>query len=126
MDFIYLKPKSYICTYEILDELLEKYAGVGQYLDVVFMRNLENAVECAIPNNEILLDYLIRVEKVSKYIDYEEYLDSQYMDSLEVVYDIQSKVLKKRHSSNSIFIQRYQNIRYKGNEIFLFFLWQSK
>ena len=122
MDFIYLKPESYICTYEIPDELLGKYAGVGQYLNVVFIRNLENAVECAIPNSEILLDYLIRDEKVSKYIDCEEYLDSQYMDSLEVVYDIQSKILKKRHRSNSIFIQRYQNIRYKGNEIFLFFL----
>ena len=94
--YLYLKPKSYICTYDIPDELLEKYLGVGQYLDIVFMRKLEKAVEYAIPNSEILFEYLKKVEKVSKYIDYEEYLDDDYRDSLEVVYSIQSKVLSKK------------------------------
>ena len=94
--YLYLKPGLYMCTYDIPDELLEKYVGVGQYLDIVFMRKLENVVEYAIPNNEILFDYLKRIEKVSKYIDYEEYFDDEYKDSLEVVYDIQSKVLSKK------------------------------
>ena len=56
--YLYLKPGLYMCTYDIPDELLEKYVGVGQYLDIVFMRKLENVVEYAIPNNEILFEVI--------------------------------------------------------------------
>ena len=94
--YLYLKPGLYICTYDIPDEILEKYAGIGKYLDIVFMRKLEDIVEYAIPNSEILFDYLKRIDKVSKYIDYEEYLDDNYKNNLETVYDTQSKVLSKK------------------------------
>ena len=94
--YLCLKPGSYICTYDIPDNLLEKYVGIGQYLDIIFMRKLENAIEYAIPNDEILFDYLKRIDKVSKYIDYEEYLDGDYKSSLETLYDKQSKILSKK------------------------------
>ena len=94
--YLCLKPGSYICAYDIPDNLLEKYVGIGQYLDIIFMRKLENAIEYAIPNDEILFDYLKRIDKVSKYIDYEDYLDGDYKSSLETLYDKQSKILSKK------------------------------
>ena len=94
--YLYLKPESYICTYNIPDELLEEYIGIGEYLDIVFMRKVESVIEYAIPNDEIVFDYLKRIERVIKYIDYEEYLNDDYKSSLEKVYDRESMVLKKK------------------------------
>ena len=59
------------------------------------MRKVEKVIEYAIPNNEIEFKYLIKIEKVLKGIEYEEYLYEDYKDNLETIYNKESKVLIK-------------------------------
>ena len=77
--YLYLKPGTFICT----------------YLDIQFMRKIESVVEYAIPNHEILPDYLKKIEKVCKYMEYEDYFDDSFKNNIETVYDCQSKVFRK-------------------------------
>ena len=94
--YLYLKSGTYICTYDIPDELLDKYMGIGKYLDRVFMRKLENVNEYAIPNNEILFNYLIKIEKVSISIEFEDYINENVTEQFEIVYDLNQKILSKK------------------------------
>ena len=94
--YLYLKSGTYICTYDIPDEILEKYVGVGKYLDRMYMKKIESVTEYSIPNAEISFDYLKSIEKISRDIEYEEYIDDDYKDSLELVYNIQQRTLGKK------------------------------
>lgn len=83
----------YICTYDIPDVLLEENEGIGFYLDREFFKRLEEVCEYAITNDQILFNYLIKVEKINNYIDYEDYIYDNYKTSLEVTYEKIKKIL---------------------------------
>ena len=89
--YCYLKEGTYVCTYELPDELLEQYAGIGKYVDRMFMRKHEMVTEYAIPNEKISFIFLRKIERVNQSIDFEDYLADEYQDFLETVYNREQK-----------------------------------
>ncbi|MBP5678310.1 MAG: hypothetical protein J6X28_00585 [Bacilli bacterium] len=86
-----LSEDSYVCTYDIAKELLEKHKGIGKYLDRMFMRKHERVTEYAIPSQELSFTDLKKVERVTEWLDYEDCLAGNYYDRLETVYDRDQK-----------------------------------
>ncbi len=103
--YLYVTTDNYICTYDIPNELLKKNMGVGYYLDRIYMEKLESVAEYAIPSREIQFSYLQRVDKVKNYIDFEDFLDDDYADSLETVFDVteKAKCYRKQIPNSSSF-----------------------
>ena len=91
------RKNSYICTYDIPNDILETHLGSGTYTDYNHYQNVWTVDEYAIESEMIRLDYLIRVEMVLKDIDYEDYtFDPTLCSFLKEVYsNWQNKVLKK-------------------------------
>lgn len=98
--YLNLKQGTYICIYDIPIELLEKYNGIGYYLDILFMEKLEGITEYAIPSDEIVFNYLQKVDKVINYIDFEDSFNFNYKNKLETVYDITQKIKILKKSPN--------------------------
>lgn len=84
----YLNTESgyYICTFDIPEFILENNAGEGYYLDITNWRNKEKVTEYAIKTEELDFNYLIKIDKITEYIDYEDYLYNEYTDKLETIY----------------------------------------
>ncbi len=99
--YLYLKPNRYICTYNIPDELLQKYQGTGFYLDRIFLEKLESTTEYAVPNNEISFSYLQKVDKIKEEIEFEDYICGGHHDSLETIYDTSQKQYAKKNTNQS-------------------------
>lgn len=93
--YLYLKPKSNICIYNIPDILLEKYRGEGKYLDRLSMKRIDKVIEYAIPNYEIEFTYLQKIDKVIDNIDFFDYIEMNYNDKLETIYEINKKIIIK-------------------------------
>ena len=75
--YLYVKKGTYICEYDIPEEILEKYKGTGIYLDRIFMEKLESVTEYAIPSEKIEWDYSQKVDRVMLDYDIEDYLDGK-------------------------------------------------
>jgi hypothetical protein len=88
----------YICSYDIPDEILERFAGIGYYLDRTFFRKKEMVLEYAIPCELLSIDYLKKVEKVTSYIDFEEYVYDDYKNKLYTMYDFSEPGKKLRNT----------------------------
>ncbi len=89
----------YICTYNIPEEILDLYSGIGLYRDRLFFKSLEEVPEYAVPSNEIKSNYLERIDKVTDYIDFEDYVYGNYVDNLITIYHYnqsREKVYKKK------------------------------
>ena len=95
-DIFYLNTaeKTYICIYDIPDNILEQSKGIGFYIDRMMMRNLESVEEYAIDIDLLSFDYLIQADKIQGLLLYEEYLGNDYRDKIIKGY-INSKTLKK-------------------------------
>lgn len=65
----------YICVYQIPDEVLSKYSGVGYYLDYIDFRTLERVTEYAIPTSLLNINNLVGYSIIDKYLDYEDMMD---------------------------------------------------
>ena len=86
----------YLCTYDIPEWLLNNYIGEGFYLDRENFRNPESAIEYAIPNCDLKFNYLEKIDKITRYVDYDDYLDGNYEDGFETVYEKGQKVIGKK------------------------------
>ena len=76
-----------ICTYDIPEDILEKYKGQGYYMDYRKFEKIEATDEYAIPVEELSFEYLTKVDKINEYIDYEDYLfDPSLSGELETIY----------------------------------------
>ena len=100
-DVFYLSSsdKTYICIFDIPDDILLRYKGIGKYLDRLLFEKLEQVEEYAIPSELILFDYLVSVDKISKDLLFEEFLANDCRDKLTKGY-IDSLILKNnQHKS---------------------------
>lgn len=89
----------FICTYDMPNELLEQYQGIGYYLDFIFYRNLVEVVEYAVESKKMNFDYLEKVEVLKVDLDYEDLLDSSLDDFTEVIYQKNSFLTRKKEKS---------------------------
>lgn len=88
-----------ICTYDIPEDILKKYQGMGVYTDYIVFRHEEYVTEYAIKTTEMRVEYLKRVEVLLADIDYEDMLDG-FLDSslIETIYPNIIRVRKKEES----------------------------
>ena len=88
--------RRFICTYDIPDVILNKGKGIGYYFDRVKFKTKDIVSEYAVMNEDISFDYLVKIDKVNGYIDFEDYVENNYQDKLETIYlKDKQKVLKK-------------------------------
>lgn len=81
----------YICTYDIPKELLDKYRGMGYYLDSFNLKTYEQVVEYAIPSNYISFDYLLKIQEIREDMDVDDYLYSDMDNKLITIYEKEQK-----------------------------------
>ena len=98
--FYFYTADKYICTYDIPDEILEKYEGEGFYLDYINFEKTQKTVEYAIPSNELDFSYLVKIDKINEVIDYEDYIfDPSLKDEIETIYLKEKGRSRSRHIS---------------------------
>jgi hypothetical protein len=85
----------YLCTYDIPEWKLNNYIGEGSYLDRENYRNPERAIEYAIPVCDLKYEYLNKIERITRYVDYNDFLEGNYEDGFETVYEKGNKVKSK-------------------------------
>jgi hypothetical protein len=88
----------YICSYDIPDVILDKFSGIGYYLDRTFLRKRESVSEYAIPCELLSINYLKKVEKVTSYIDFEEYVYDDYKNKIITMYDFSDPEKKLKNT----------------------------
>lgn len=62
----------FICEYDIPEETLIKYSGIGFYLDYINFRYLVDVKEYAIPTFELVFEYLLSYNVIEEELDYED------------------------------------------------------
>ena len=87
----------YICTYDIPKDIIDSHLGIGYYRSIFDLETLKKINECAIPVELIPFSYLQKIEKITKYLDFEDYLDdiNKYK---EVIYQNSTKIkIRRKH-----------------------------
>ena len=76
-DIFYLSNtlKRFICTFDIDENLLEEYKGIGKYINKINLRKDDYVIEYAIPSNLISLINLKSIEVLPLNFNYFNYLD---------------------------------------------------
>ena len=87
----------YICTYDIPKDIVNAYLGFGYYLSVFDLETSKKITECAIPCELISFQNLIKIEKITKTLDFEDYLDD-IREFKETIYEL--PVTKKVRRKN--------------------------
>ena len=82
---------NFICTYDIPESLLKTNLGLGFYYDRVNYKVLEAVCEYAINHNEINISYLKKIDQI---IDYLDYLDYDYSNKLQTIYNTDANTLE--------------------------------
>ena len=59
------------------------------------MKRIDKVIEYAIPNYEIEFTYLQKIDKVIDNIDFFDYIEMNYNDKLETIYEINKKIIIK-------------------------------
>lgn len=90
------KNNQYLCTYDIPTKILEKYKGIGYYLDYITFSHLQKVQEYAIPIKELDYSYLIKIEKILKMLDIEDFLEDITLNNYtKIVYQKEDLSLKR-------------------------------
>jgi len=77
-----------ICIYDIPEDILNESYGIGKYWEYIDFSYLEDVEEYAIKTKYLKFDYLVKVDRVYKYIDAEDYLYDHSLDGhLDPIYD---------------------------------------
>ena len=89
--YSYLSKDYCICTYEIPDDLVNKYLGAGYYPNREGKKIgndylLESVLECAIPSQFIYFDYLKKIDVLNESPLYEDYLKGTFPYFLDTYY----------------------------------------
>lgn len=87
---------NYICTYDIPEYLIEKYLGIGYYRSIFDLETLKKINECAIPSELITFSYLLKIERITKYLEFEDYLDDINKFKEEIYLKKTSKIKTKK------------------------------
>ena len=76
-DIFYLRNtlKRFICTFDIDENLLEEYKGIGKYINKIDVRKDDYVIEYAIPSKLISLINLKSIEVLPLNFNYYNYLD---------------------------------------------------
>ena len=78
----------YICVYDIPKAILNESYGIGKYWECFNFSYLEDVEEYAIKTKYLKFDYLVKVDRIYKYIDAEDYLYDHSLDGhLDPIYD---------------------------------------
>ena len=89
---------NYVCTYDIPDDLLKNYRGIGYYNEQIKFRTQNKVPEFAVPSNLVDFNYLVKVEYIKETILFEDFFDDYYKQFLETVYDVQGPSLERKGS----------------------------
>lgn len=65
----------FVCEYDIPEEVLIKYSGIGFYLGYINFRYLVDVKEYAIPAFELVFENLISYNVIEEELDYEDMID---------------------------------------------------
>ncbi len=76
---------TYLCVYEIPDNIALKYKGLGYYYDLINFKELKSINEYAIDIKDMCLDYLKEIYNVSE-IDFDECIMSDLNKNLKLIY----------------------------------------
>ena len=98
ISMFYMKTENtYLCTYNIPDDILEPREKEGYYLDLANYRKIVRVPEYAIENSLLDFNYLEKVEYINEYIDIDDYYtDKNLTDSINVVYLKEKGMIKER------------------------------
>ena len=77
----------YICTYDIRDDILEKFSGVGYYLDRVFFNYLQEVHEYAVDVSFLSFQNLIQIDQIIAPISFED-IDYDFSDKIITIYSL--------------------------------------
>lgn len=95
----FLLKEKYLCIYDIPEDILKQYEGIGYYLDYFKFAIKIEVDEYAIRSNKLNFDYLEKIYYIKEEIDLDDYLDdSELTNFLDCIYEKESGkklVLKK-------------------------------
>lgn len=95
----FLLKDKYFCIYNIPENILKQYEGVGYYLDYFKFAIKIEVDEYAIISNKLNFDYLEKIYYIKEEIDLDDYLDDfELTNFLDCIYEKESGkklVLKK-------------------------------
>jgi len=91
ISYLAILEETYVCKYDIPDEILNQYKGVGYYIDMHNYHSHE-AIEYAIESNQIKFDYLKQVIYIKEYVNPKKvYEGAKIIEFGEMVYDLTSE-----------------------------------
>lgn len=78
----------YICVYDMPEDILEQYKGIGYYWDYINYKNLNEVIEYAVEISNIKMAYLKQIGYIKQDLDYEDFLeDDVLMGYVDVIYN---------------------------------------
>jgi len=102
INYISSEKGSCICTYDIPKEVLDRYCGVGKYIDFIDFKKRTYVVEFAIKSEEMRLEYLKRADVLTTFVNYEDFFNGGLDSSLyETIYDSSKPFLRERKKEES-------------------------
>lgn len=99
INILYLNPskEEYLCEYNISDEILERYKGIGEYLDFIYWKSISKVEEYAIPSELIVFDNLEKIYSIKDYIEYDDLIEDENLTSLlELNYVKEKQKIKRK------------------------------
>ena len=85
--FYFYTEEKFLCTYDIPEEILNNHAGKGFYQNYINYNRIEAVDEYAIPVSELSFQYLNKIDKITEFIDYDDYLyDPTLSEDLKPIY----------------------------------------
>ena len=78
---------NYLCYYDIPEDILEQYRGIGYYNEPGLIYRKFDLIEYAIPSELIKYEYLIGIDKIKIEIEMDDYFDDPSLhEYVEMVY----------------------------------------
>lgn len=77
----------YLCYYDLPEDLLEKYKGIGYYQEPSLWMNTSKLEEYAIPSRLLNREFIVGIDRIKYGIDIDDYIeDPSFHDYIEMVY----------------------------------------
>jgi hypothetical protein len=89
--YLNLHKNNYFCEYEIPDDIIPQ-PSYGYYMDYVSFHNQDRLEEYIIESSLIKHEYLTKMERITEFIDYEDYLYGDLPSKFELVYEKDSEL----------------------------------
>ena len=77
----------YLCTYDIPEDILCKYVGIGYYWGFEFLDKLYEVREYAVKSEEINISFLKQVDYIKDFFEFDDYIyDENLTKFIEPIY----------------------------------------